>query len=193
MIRRPPRSTLFPYTTLFRSGDLDLLLLGAHSALIANNGEAGFSNQTAEFPFVPGHAVDGAIFAVRHDTAASDLAVVYRDHAGIVYRDRLNGKYEAMTLDALPAGAPAVLAEDFNNDGFPDLVAISATSAVLNENHAGNLQPAATLDAKGPAAFADLEGRGISDLIAGPATYRNTECDTFQHHDATPAAIRSSP
>src|SRR5688572_31142103 len=25
MIRRPPRSTLFPYTTLFRSGDEDLL------------------------------------------------------------------------------------------------------------------------------------------------------------------------
>src|SRR5258708_600347 len=27
MIRRPPRSTLFPYTTLFRSGDLCLVLL----------------------------------------------------------------------------------------------------------------------------------------------------------------------
>src|SRR3712207_8295824 len=27
MIRRPPRSTLFPYTTLFRSGGLDV---GAH-------------------------------------------------------------------------------------------------------------------------------------------------------------------
>src|SRR2546430_17380711 len=26
MIRRPPRSTLFPYTTLFRSGDAVLLL-----------------------------------------------------------------------------------------------------------------------------------------------------------------------
>src|SRR5256885_10454188 len=26
MIRRPPRSTLFPYTTLFRSDDLPLLL-----------------------------------------------------------------------------------------------------------------------------------------------------------------------
>src|SRR5437016_9003975 len=24
MIRRPPRSTLFPYTTLFRSGDVDV-------------------------------------------------------------------------------------------------------------------------------------------------------------------------
>src|SRR2546422_10779087 len=44
MIRRPPRSTLFPYTTLFRSGRLrgppevgrldvaDLLLLRAHDA-----------------------------------------------------------------------------------------------------------------------------------------------------------------
>src|SRR3712207_7535083 len=39
MIRRPPRSTLFPYTTLFRSGleveGLEALLdrLGAHGAL----------------------------------------------------------------------------------------------------------------------------------------------------------------
>src|SRR5437764_11706068 len=29
MIRRPPRSTLFPYTTLFRSGMLDDAALGA--------------------------------------------------------------------------------------------------------------------------------------------------------------------
>src|SRR2546425_12862561 len=33
MIRRPPRSTLFPYTTLFRSSLADLLLLDADSAL----------------------------------------------------------------------------------------------------------------------------------------------------------------
>src|SRR3954464_12604987 len=26
MIRRPPRSTLFPYTTLFRSGELDVVI-----------------------------------------------------------------------------------------------------------------------------------------------------------------------
>src|SRR3712207_8926732 len=30
MIRRPPRSTLFPYTTLFRSGELRRRLPGAH-------------------------------------------------------------------------------------------------------------------------------------------------------------------
>ena len=172
-------------------GDLDLLLLGAHSALIANNGEAGFSNQTAEFPFVAGHAVDGAIFAVRHDTAASDLAVVYRDRAGVIYRDRLNGKYEAMPLDALPADATAVLSEDFNNDGFPDLVAISATGAVLIENHGGNLQPTATLDTKGPAAFADLEGRGIGDLVAGPAIYRNLGQGKLERHDAAADGLAS--
>src|SRR5471030_3149235 len=37
MIRRPPRSTLFPYTTLFRSGSLSLigLLLAHRGARIA--------------------------------------------------------------------------------------------------------------------------------------------------------------
>src|SRR5256886_8869729 len=30
MIRRPPRSTLFPYTTLFRSHSRDLVAIGVH-------------------------------------------------------------------------------------------------------------------------------------------------------------------
>src|SRR5437762_10529148 len=34
MIRRPPRSTLFPYTTLFRSG---LQILVHHSCVLSNN------------------------------------------------------------------------------------------------------------------------------------------------------------
>src|SRR5256885_9407938 len=32
MIRRPPRSTLFPYTTLFRSHLVDAVLLGSFAA-----------------------------------------------------------------------------------------------------------------------------------------------------------------
>src|SRR3712207_6870970 len=37
MIRRPPRSTLFPYTTLFRSGDPQFLgMLGMHGTYEAN-------------------------------------------------------------------------------------------------------------------------------------------------------------
>src|SRR3712207_8554853 len=31
MIRRPPRSTLFPYTTLFRSPDIEVHARGAHA------------------------------------------------------------------------------------------------------------------------------------------------------------------
>ena len=173
-------------------GDLDLLLLGVHSALIANNGQAGFSNQTAEFPFVSGHAVDGAIFAVRHDTAASDLAVVYQDRAGVIYRDRLNGKYEAIPLDALPARATAVLAEDFNNDGFPDLVAVSPSGVALIENHQGKLEPATKLEAKGPAVFADLEDRGIADLVTSGAIYRNQGQGKLERHDAVPGLPAAS-
>jgi tetratricopeptide (TPR) repeat protein len=165
-------------------GDLDLLLLGEHPALVANNGEAGFSNRTAEFPFVPGHAVDGAVLAVRHDTAASDVAVVYRDREGVVYRDRLNGKYEAIPLHVLPAGSIAVLAEDFNNDGFPDLVAVSPSGVTLIENHQGKLQSSTTLEAKGPVAFADLEDRGVGDLVASGAVFRNQGQGKLERRDA---------
>src|SRR2546428_14086810 len=35
MIRRPPRSTLFPYTTLFRSGEADARDPGHYDALLA--------------------------------------------------------------------------------------------------------------------------------------------------------------
>src|SRR3712207_8110942 len=39
MIRRPPRSTLFPYTTLFRSGELTLrrIAVGNHTLVGGDN------------------------------------------------------------------------------------------------------------------------------------------------------------
>src|SRR3712207_9238680 len=37
MIRRPPRSTLFPYTTLFRSREADVLLASQSVTLAENN------------------------------------------------------------------------------------------------------------------------------------------------------------
>src|SRR5256884_2243737 len=42
MIRRPPRSTLFPYTTLFRSLGFGLMQYGAGSAVIMTGGQPGF-------------------------------------------------------------------------------------------------------------------------------------------------------
>src|SRR2546430_12651169 len=41
MIRRPPRSTLFPYTTLFRSQIIAAHLRGVHPGHIDGNGWAG--------------------------------------------------------------------------------------------------------------------------------------------------------
>src|SRR5258707_2294167 len=37
MIRRPPRSTLFPYTTLFRSTEIELIWLKLYIAPIASS------------------------------------------------------------------------------------------------------------------------------------------------------------
>src|SRR3989449_7343576 len=56
MIRRPPRSTLFPYTTLFRSGPIDALVARVHAddAKLCPNGfvqnviAQGFRTETEE-------------------------------------------------------------------------------------------------------------------------------------------------
>src|SRR3712207_6949983 len=44
MIRRPPRSTLFPYTTLFRSS---LLILQIHYNLLATDGKPAGPDRSA--------------------------------------------------------------------------------------------------------------------------------------------------
>src|SRR5260221_2472333 len=48
MIRRPPRSTLFPYTTLFRSGVVEKTLGQRQAVMVAQGGAAVFgAEQTA--------------------------------------------------------------------------------------------------------------------------------------------------
>src|SRR5947199_7427821 len=48
MIRRPPRSTLFPYTTLFRSRHPQRLALCPKGGWHARNGQPLFSSQRSE-------------------------------------------------------------------------------------------------------------------------------------------------
>jgi tetratricopeptide (TPR) repeat protein len=170
-------------------GDLDLLLLGPHSVLLRNNGAAGFSDQTSDFPFVPGDAVDAAIFAVRHDTPASDLVVAYRERTGVLYRDRLNGKYEAIPLDAIPAGTTALLSEDFINDGFTDLVALSPSKGELIQNREGKLETLRWTEATAPAVFADLENRGYQDLVSAGAVFRNEGKGELKRTSSLAAAV----
>src|SRR3712207_7232099 len=58
MIRRPPRSTLFPYTTLFRSGGERLLPALVHHGPLAPD-RAQVFRARSESP------VDGRIFGIR--------------------------------------------------------------------------------------------------------------------------------
>jgi len=166
--------------------DLDLILLGEDAALARNNGEAGFSDDTAAFPFVKGNAIDAAAMDLIADTNGVDLAVSYRDHAGVIYRDRLLGKYEAVPLHTLPAGAKGLAAFDVNSDSWTDL----AADGLLLLNHQGKLEPFAGLDAKGPLTFVDLANRGIADVLAANGVYRNLGLDHFAKTSAAiPAAV----
>jgi tetratricopeptide (TPR) repeat protein len=105
--------------------DLDLLLLGDTAALMRNDGAAGWSDHTADFPFAAGRALDAVTLDLVADTQGVDLAVSYQDHPGVLYRDRLGGRYTAEPLPALPAGAHALAAYDFDGDGWTDLAALA--------------------------------------------------------------------
>src|SRR5439155_6960360 len=48
MIRRPPRSTLFPYTTLFRSHHGDAVVIGGFDYLVVAHGAAGLIKRSEE-------------------------------------------------------------------------------------------------------------------------------------------------
>ena len=102
--------------------DLDLLLFGPTPALFRNIGPGKFEEKTALFPFVKGNALDAVLTAIRIDTAARDLAVSYQDRPGVLYRDKLNGVFEASEFPLLPSGATGLEAEDFNHDGLLDIV-----------------------------------------------------------------------
>src|SRR2546427_13268312 len=83
MIRRPPRSTLFPYTTLFRSvlGELDrgarevaVFLELAFEALEQREGIGGAAGKNGEHPGV-GEPAHLACVALPYGVAEGDLAV----------------------------------------------------------------------------------------------------------------------
>ncbi len=156
--------------------DIDLLLLGQNSALLRNNAEAGFSDETSSFPFAKGNAIDGTIIDLIADTNGMDLAVSYQDRPGVMYRDHFLGKYEAVPLESLSAGTMGLTAEDVDNDSWTDLLA----NGLVLLNHQGKLEPLAGLATKGPTVLADLNNRGIGDLVTGDGILRNLGQDHFE-------------
>lgn len=118
--------------------DLDLLLFGPNPVLMRNNGKGKFEDHTLSFPFVKAQALDAVAFAVRGDTAARDVVVSYADRAGVLYRDKLNGVFEAVDLSTLAPGASALDVQDFNHDGLLDVVSYAPEVRAL-KNDSGSL------------------------------------------------------
>src|SRR3712207_9196252 len=102
MIRRPPRSTLFPYTTLFRSEEGGLAVLPAlvdvrAAGLLAHRVQAAGAHQALELGVLrahPGAGADPRGLALDRRLAVADLqaqqlaAVRCDRHAGQVTRRR---------------------------------------------------------------------------------------------------------
>jgi len=160
--------------------DIDLFLFGMHSKLMRNNGTAGFSDESARFPFIPGEAVDAVDFELISDTNGFDLAVLYRDRGAVIYRDRLAGVYEVMPLVGIPPDSRRVVAHDYTHDSWIDL-AVSGPSGVTSiVNREGVLEKGEVIVAtEGTVVFADLENRLVADLIAGGAISRNQGTGRF--------------
>src|SRR5258708_23602122 len=99
MIRRPPRSTLFPYTTLFRS--LGELALGGERARALDAGAGGdpleIDTQAGVALLVAGFAVMAVINAERSEEHTSELQSP--DH--LVCRLLLEKKKTSQTLDVV--------------------------------------------------------------------------------------------
>ena len=151
--------------------DLDLILLGPRSVLLRNQGAAGFAVHTHAFPFVSGHALSAVAFRIVADSKSLDLAVSYRDRPGVLYRDKLAGKFEAVPLEQLPAGAQLVSAADFDHNGSVDLVAESGGKSLLLRNLDATF---ASVPAPGASpVLVDLENRAVLDLLTSEAFARN--------------------
>src|SRR5256886_5839154 len=72
MIRRPPRSTLFPYTTLFRSVELQLLWHRSRPSLL-ENGEDVFLAHDQIFLVIELHLGTGVLPEERSEEHTSEL------------------------------------------------------------------------------------------------------------------------
>ncbi len=158
--------------------DPDLFLLGADSALLRNQGAAGFVDYTKAFPFAPGKVAGAVVFRLIPDTKGMDLLVSRAGECGVLYKDRLGGVYDARPVEAVPAGARGLVAVDFNNDGRIDLAYTAGGKVGLLANRNGELAPV-EIPAEGVPLFADLENRGRQDLVAGGRVYRNAGLDKF--------------
>src|SRR3712207_8193089 len=97
MIRRPPRSTLFPYTTLFRSDDIDPTIVNAGGQPVGIVPGGAFFDSTTSFGIIrdrkstrlnSSHAnISYAVFCLKKNTY-SDASPRCRGVCGSALRPR---------------------------------------------------------------------------------------------------------
>jgi tetratricopeptide (TPR) repeat protein len=178
--------------------DLDVLLLGdpgpeaKGAALLRNNGDGSWTDATSRFPFVAGQARAAAVLDAVADTQGEDLAVSFADRPGVLYRDRLGGRFTAEPLPALPAGARALAPFDVDGDGWTDLVAAAGGKPLLLRNGAreGQLEAgfrplAVPGAARAPFVLSDLEARGVADLAGADGIHFGSPGGVFAAGAAT--------
>src|SRR2546430_13551113 len=73
MIRRPPRSTLFPYTTLFRSSRLPINTLKIDRSFVAGLGHEPESEALVQTIIALAHALRLSVTAERSEEHTSEL------------------------------------------------------------------------------------------------------------------------
>src|SRR3712207_8096159 len=73
MIRRPPRSTLFPYTTLFRSlASIEAQMVGVR-AMSAPTPAMRYTREGDAYVDLPPHLSDGPLAPIRSEEHTSEL------------------------------------------------------------------------------------------------------------------------
>src|SRR2546430_17280232 len=107
MIRRPPRSTLFPYTTLFRSAPRARRAAGAHAPPGSRRSRASREARTWRRPTRPGPPGRGGCLRPPPASPLTAVGVRLDDHdgAGRVVRDPVRDVLEQELLAAAHADA----------------------------------------------------------------------------------------
>jgi len=153
--------------------DLDLFLFGDKSALLRNQGSAGFADRTANFPFATAAASGAAAFRLVADTKGTDLVVAYAGQPAVLYRDHLQGVYKTEQI-AIPGGAKSLEPGDLDNDGWIDLAYIDGASIFVSWNREGSLQKPVPIGAgSGAFTLVDLDNRGALDVVLAGSVIRN--------------------
>jgi tetratricopeptide (TPR) repeat protein len=167
--------------------DVDLFLFGSRSTLMRNNGQAGFSDESKNFPFVDAAATSAITLDLIPDTSGRDIVVTYLDRRPVLYKDLLAGKFEARTLEEAAAGQTALAAADLDGDSATDLVFTGDSSVTVLFNRNGRFEPVALTGARGAAAaLVDFDNRGLVDIVTSDRVFRNQGSGRFVAAEGSP-------